>query len=297
MQSERERRTEDLRSIGQRFVTQSVDISFVSFIDSGDKSPHPGPKLESCIMAANIYIILIQVSGSGAYNIFHPLLFQKDLDVLRLWPCKVEKKRKRRNEATAGGRKAKAGRGKSNDHEDMEAENVAVGGSDDDDDCDNDDDNDYLYGQMSTEEAKASIKVKLLSLMQGPDLFSEIHCFGGNYIGLDCLCSQLHGDVGANTRTVFKHLISNFLMISGSSSVTSNGLVLRDVQTIKDQAIQFVNHITHKSNKEMPSGVKVLVQVICTKCTKRAEYGSVVAKAVVDIMDKLPVTLYASLVE
>ncbi|XP_067053079.1 condensin-2 complex subunit D3-L-like isoform X4 [Acropora muricata] len=175
MQSERERRTEDLRSIGQRFVTQSVDISFVSFIDSGDKSPHPGPKLESCIMAANIYIILIQVSGSGAYNIFHPLLFQKDLDVLRLWPCKVEKKRKRRNEATAGGRKAKAGRGKSNDHEDMEAENVAVGGSDDDDDCDNDDDNDYLYGQMSTEEAKASIKVKLLSLMQ--DAVKLLHSY------------------------------------------------------------------------------------------------------------------------
>ncbi|XP_074618468.1 uncharacterized protein LOC141877394 isoform X3 [Acropora palmata] len=98
-------------------------------------------------MAANIYIILIQVPGSGAYNIFHPLLFQKALDVLRLWPCKglrvfnkklsrwenlrsrrsieeidgrqakiteisVEKKRKRGNEATAGGRKAKTRRGK-----------------------------------------------------------------------------------------------------------------------------------------------------------------------------------------
>lgn len=51
----------------------------------------------------------------------------------------------------------------------MEVENVAVGGSDDDDDdddCDNDDDNDYFYGHMSTEEAKASIKDKLLSLMQ-----------------------------------------------------------------------------------------------------------------------------------
>ena len=50
----------------------------------------------------------------------------------------------------------------------MEAENVAVGGSDDDDDdyCDHDDENDYMFGHMSTEEAKASIKVKLLSLMQ-----------------------------------------------------------------------------------------------------------------------------------
>ncbi|XP_074618462.1 uncharacterized protein LOC141877392 isoform X3 [Acropora palmata] len=47
----------------------------------------------------------------------------------------------------------------------------------------------------------------------------------------------------------------------------------------------------------MLSGVKVLVQVICTKCPERAEFRSVVAKAVVDIMDKLPVTLYASVVE
>ncbi|XP_067018025.1 condensin-2 complex subunit D3-like, partial [Acropora muricata] len=58
-----------------------------SFIDSGDKvSENAGLKFESCIMAANTYIILISVPGSGAYNIFHPLLFQKALDVLLLWP-------------------------------------------------------------------------------------------------------------------------------------------------------------------------------------------------------------------
>ena len=48
----------------------------------------------------------------------------------------------------------------------MEVENVAVGVSDDDDDDCDDDDNDNLYGHMSTEEAKASIKDKLLSLIQ-----------------------------------------------------------------------------------------------------------------------------------
>ena len=55
----------------------------------------------------------------------------------------------------------------------MEVENVAVGVSDDDDDDDDDcddDDNDYLYGHMSTEEAKASIKDKLLSLIQVSDM-------------------------------------------------------------------------------------------------------------------------------
>ena len=49
----------------------------------------------------------------------------------------------------------------------MEVENVAVDGSDDDDDdCGKDNDNDCLYGHINTEDAKASIKDKLLSLMQ-----------------------------------------------------------------------------------------------------------------------------------
>ena len=43
----------------------------------------------------------------------------------------------------------------------MEVESVAVGVGYDDIGCDNDDDNDYLYGHMSTEEAKDSIKNKL----------------------------------------------------------------------------------------------------------------------------------------
>ena len=35
-----------------------------------------------------VLFFLFFVPGSGAYNIFHPLLFQKPLDFLRLWPCK-----------------------------------------------------------------------------------------------------------------------------------------------------------------------------------------------------------------
>ncbi|XP_015763060.1 PREDICTED: MATH and LRR domain-containing protein PFE0570w-like [Acropora digitifera] len=122
------------------------------------KLSHPRLKLQSCIMAANVYTILIQEP--------------------------VEKKRKRGNEAQQVVAKQ---RQDEDDDEDMEVENVAVGVSDDDDDCDDDDD-DYLYGHMSTEEAKASIKDKLLSLIQGPDLFSEIHCFGGIHYNLQNFC-------------------------------------------------------------------------------------------------------------
>ena len=59
---------------------------------------------------------------------------------------------------------------------------------------------------------------------------------------------------------VFKHLISNFLMISGSSSVTSNGLVLRDVQTIKDQAIQFVKWVIYVFEKIISIIIKTVLE-------------------------------------
>ncbi|KAK2566128.1 Condensin-2 complex subunit D3, partial [Acropora cervicornis] len=258
-------------------LSHKVLISVLySFIDSGDKSLHPGPKLESCIMAANIYIILIKVPGSGAYNIFHPLLFQKALDVLRLWPCRVEKKRKRRNEATAGGRKAKARRGKASKYS-------------------------YAHGDpfnIATDLNVAKDAVKLLqsySLKDSEQVLEHVIQLFVETTRLEVLpLAEMTFDFPGVLivfvlnfmamleptleQYVFKHLISNFLMISVSSSVTSNGLVMRDVQTIKDQAIQFVNHITRKDNKDMISGVKVLVQVICTKCPERAEYRSVVAK-------------------
>ena len=59
----------------------------------------------------------------------------------------------------------------------MEVENVAVDGSDNDDDgddCDNDNDDDCLYGHMNTEDAKANIKDKILSLMQVHQVHMEI---------------------------------------------------------------------------------------------------------------------------
>ncbi|XP_068707976.1 condensin-2 complex subunit D3-L-like isoform X1 [Montipora foliosa] len=316
-------------------LSHKVLISVLySFIESCDKSSHAGPRLESCILAANIYIVLIQVPGSGAYNIFHPLLFQKALDVLRLWPQRDEKKRKRRNETSAGRRKAKTRR---DDNEDMEVNNVS---DDDDDSGDGDDDDDDVYGHINTEQAKSSVKDKFLTLIQDAvkllhsyslkdseqvlyhviQLFVEItrlealpldeisFDFPGDhiysiksiasvaYIGLNCLCSPLHGDIGTNTRTVFKHLISNVLMVSGGS-LASNGVVARDVQTIKDQAVQFINHITRKDNKDMLNAVKVLVQHLCTNCPERAEYRGIVAKAVVNILENLPVTMFASLIE
>ncbi|XP_067053094.1 uncharacterized protein [Acropora muricata] len=50
------------------------------------------PKLSRGMCFGDFFLFF--ALGNGAHNIFHPLLFQKALDVLQLWTCKGEKKRK-----------------------------------------------------------------------------------------------------------------------------------------------------------------------------------------------------------
>ena len=67
--------------------------------------------------------------------------------------------------------------------------------------CDNDDDNDYLYGHMSTKEAKASIKDKLLSLIQMYILFAgrEVRIGKSCSRGLEYGILKTEGTVFSNT--------------------------------------------------------------------------------------------------
>ncbi|XP_020601239.1 condensin-2 complex subunit D3-like isoform X2 [Orbicella faveolata] len=246
-----------------------------SFIESCDKTSNAGPKLESCVLAANVYIVLVQIPGSGAYKVFHPLLFQKALDVLRLWPQKETNKRKRREEATSTGRKAKTRRGRSDDNDGMEIEDA----SDNDTDGSSDDEDDEVSGQINTEEAKAKVKVKLLALLQdvvmllngyslkdseqavhhviqllvettrleavpceqitfdfpGSQIYSIKSIASLAYIGLGILCSPIHGDVGAVTRTVgLKHeLIDTSVLKLGIHKSIFCHFLLQQVSTAK----------------------------------------------------------------
>ena len=38
------------------------------------------------VHAAQLYVVLLQVPGSSAFKLFHPMLFQKALDTLLLFP-------------------------------------------------------------------------------------------------------------------------------------------------------------------------------------------------------------------
>lgn len=41
-----------------------------------------------CISARIDAHLIVYILGSGAYKVFHPLLFQKAVDILQCWPTK-----------------------------------------------------------------------------------------------------------------------------------------------------------------------------------------------------------------
>ncbi|XP_031558321.1 condensin-2 complex subunit D3-like isoform X2 [Actinia tenebrosa] len=309
------------------------------------RSTKPGPKVESGVLSANIYLVLLQIPGSGAYRVFHSLLFQKCIDVLKHWPVKGSAKRKRskapknnEQQSIGNGRRAKSQRMAQATHPQDNNESDDHASDDDDDDGSDEDDNEYGVAVISSEAASENIKVKIMELLQ--DLVfllstysvrhSEQAChdiiqrlvdmtridassalssgFGFSskselqkvksvsllgYMGLAMICGALHGDVGSNTRTVLKNLVPNILMTHTGPKAS----VVKDLQLIKDNAVEFACYIAEKNCTPSQDAVRVLIQHLCTKCPDKADYRVLVAKAAVDVLKSLPDKSYSSLME
>ncbi|KAK3727486.1 hypothetical protein QZH41_006429 [Actinostola sp. cb2023] len=193
-----------------------------AMIESSKRQSRPGPKLESCVLSANIYMVLLQIPGSGAYNVYHHLLLQKAIDVLKHWPSK-------------------------DDDDDSR---------DDDDDNSNDDDFDTV---VSLEAVVTAVKNRLVELLQDMVLLLSIFSLKGSEQTCVHIMQRLTDMVKMNScstmptsfaipersvlqkiksvvqlgYTVFKNLVPLFLMADGGSTLH------KDVQVTKDYAIAF----------------------------------------------------------
>lgn len=54
------------------------------FLDRGQKLNASAEDREFCLKATSLYFILLGVPGSGAFKIFHPVLYNKALDTFKL---------------------------------------------------------------------------------------------------------------------------------------------------------------------------------------------------------------------
>jgi len=62
--------------------------SVLALLYSLMERPKPRPVDRICaVQAARLYLLLLQVPGSGGFKLFHAMIFQKAVDALVLFPC------------------------------------------------------------------------------------------------------------------------------------------------------------------------------------------------------------------
>ncbi|XP_045592017.2 condensin-2 complex subunit D3-L [Procambarus clarkii] len=268
------------------------------------------------IQAASLYFLLLCIPGSNAFRVFHPVMYLKALDIMRLTTklrVGVSSPKKGRSSSVRGSQR------KSQDEQ-------VVADVDDDDDGD--------IAMLTPSEANKLIRslnvllndflrlTQRFSLKHSPESLDETisilievsRCETSNakgifigrhgpasvtalsynaYVALQSICNSIHGKVKKIVIIIMKHIMYNILMISRGAS----DLSVRSLGVIRDHSQIFVKYILTQVKEDAYDGVYVLIQHLCVRVPDRAEFRQKTAQSVVEIMRYLPIQLYTRLMK
>ncbi|XP_070565322.1 condensin-2 complex subunit D3-L-like isoform X2 [Ptychodera flava] len=285
---------------------------------------------QAAALSANVYFILTSIPGSVAYKVFHPVLFQKAVDVLKLWPQSSGGKRKRGHDpkpSSQGGNK----RGKqARTDQDVEADDgvdFEMGSDDDNEDFEltpqdiiqiknrllalvkeligllkrfslkDSDQATYHMIQVLVEMAKIDVELLEPDFDPGSDP-TDVKCMSQlAYTALSTYCKQHHGAVQDTLVQVLVQLQPSLMMLMGENKDVAATTIPRHVQTVKDHAVSFVCYLIDDKGEAALRPTRTLLQNILWKVPDRAEYRSKVAEASVAILDKFPTEAYAKFLQ
>lgn len=273
--------------------------------------------------AASLYFLLLCIPGSNAFRVFHPVLFLKALDTLRLATkfnvAGVNSPRK-------GGGCKQAGRVGSQRRNTDDA--LSSQGAEGDDEDENE------LALLTPQEANQLVRLlnvllgdfirfaQRFSLKHSPESLDETICtlvevtrcethnahsvFLGNhgsstvtsltynsYVALQCISSNLHGNTRKIVTLILKHILYNILMISRVSS----DLSVRALGVIRDHSVIFVKYLLTQLKESAYDGVYVLVQHLCLRVPDKADFRQKTSQSVVEILRHLPVHQYTRLMK
>ncbi|XP_033638776.1 condensin-2 complex subunit D3-like [Asterias rubens] len=290
---------------------------------------------ETAILAADLYFVLNEIPGSGAYKIFHPLVFQEAVDLLKQWPDSVSAKRKRNASGPPSSNQASQGRrgNKSRRVDDGEGSADAIVPFDEDED--NEDEINALTPQEVTRIKSAvmgtlmdfihllrasSFKDAEQSTQHAMQVMSELTRVTGDqteveifdsklnpeacssvghlsYLGLAALCSTSHGHVTDMFTLVLKHLMPNILMLIGENGNVAMATIPRTIQIIKSNTIAFIKRMKNDLEDEAIPSLRLLLQHLCVKVPDKAEYRAKTAETVALILTYMPINHRAKFIE
>ncbi|XP_078055001.1 condensin-2 complex subunit D3 [Mustelus asterias] len=278
---------------------------------------------EYALHAAGLYFLLLEIPGSVANRVFHPVLFDKCLDTIKKsWPVTEEGNRKRKKDAQLKSSQGEV-KGRKRARPVRQKENADIFEEEEDEE-----DADVFFSTHDLCQIRDGIFsllkniLRLLTkffLKEKPDctqhclqLFAELTNFETvigvldfsdstniermktlpelAYYGLKLLCSPNHGDVNKTLRWLFQRLLNTILLVGGGEGSHSGVLlgVGQKVIAARDQAIRFISYIVDQMEETALPVLRVLLQHICTKVPDKAEYRTHGARALMKLLSKLP---------
>ncbi|XP_063956965.1 condensin-2 complex subunit D3-L-like isoform X1 [Lytechinus pictus] len=317
-------------------VPRSLLAGLHHFMNRVDSLLSSAVEREIAISAAHLYILLLEIPGSGAYRVQQPMLFEEALDTFKLWPKTESNKRKRpeskghRSSQPQGGKKSR--RITSSQTASQKAHDA---GNDEEEDMEEDEEVVSLTTQevdrihraiyhairevvfllrnvplKSSEEIIEHVMQCLAEVSRVPTEQGWESHFGNKssledvysishlaYLGLEALCTGSHGESSHMLRQVFKHLLPNILMLIGENQAVASTSIPKHIQQMKDHAEAFASHLYKDIGEKSLPCLRVLMQHMCVKVPDKVEYRTRVSHTIARILAGVPAEMEASFVK
>ncbi|XP_032328344.1 condensin-2 complex subunit D3 isoform X2 [Camelus ferus] len=280
--------------------------------------------------AAGLYFLLLEVPGSVANQVFHPVMFDKCIQILkRSWPQESSSSQKRKKEQPKNSQANPRGsrkRGKLPRKEDMEMDEIIEEQEDEEniyfsarDLCQIRNAIFHVLKNFLRLLPKFSLKEKpqciqncvevFVALTNFEPVLHEFHVTQARnldeakyipelaYHGLYLLCSPIHGEGDKVISCVFHQMLNIILMLEvGEGSHRTPLAITSPVISSRNQAVRFISSLVDELKESVFPVLHILLQHICAKVIDKSEYRTHAAQSLVQLLSKLPCGEYAAFI-
>nr|XP_030146630.3 condensin-2 complex subunit D3 isoform X1 [Taeniopygia guttata] len=279
--------------------------------------------------SAGLYLLLLEIPGSIANQVFHEVMFDKCLHTLtKCWPQELRKRKKAHAQSSQPNARRNRKKGKQCRSDNSSIEEML------EEEREEDDENVYISseGLLQVRNAiflvlknflrllpKFSLKERPQCMQNCVQIFVEMTSFEPvlhefkfsaamdvdkakyipelAYYGLYLLCSPLHGTEDKTLRCVFQRLLSVILMVESSGGCRREALPITSaVTSARNQAVKFISSLVDELKEAVYPVLRILLQHICAKVPDKADYRTYAAQALVTLLDKLPCAEFADFI-
>ncbi|XP_051012759.1 condensin-2 complex subunit D3 [Acomys russatus] len=320
-----------LESIWTFFIENNISSNTLvallcHFVQEAHKKDASAQYRECGLLAAGLYFLLLEVPGSIVNQVFHPVMFDKCIQILKKsWPQDSNLNQKRKKEQPRGskvnhrrGRK----RGKPPRKEDYEVYDLS----------EEEEEEMYfsardlsqirnaifhllksflrLLPKFSLKEKPQSIQTCIevfvaltnfepvphkFVVSQARNLNEAKHISELAYYGLYLLCSPLHGEGTKVIGSIFHQMLNIILMLeAGKRSHCAPLTITSHAINCRNQAVQFISSLVDELRETVFPVLGTLLQHICAQVVDKAEYRTYAAQSLVQLLSRLPSVEYAS---